>query len=429
MHEGSSPAWVDNAIWWHVYPLGFLGADPTGVIRKPGRTVAAIEPWLDYVLDLGLNGIVLAPIFESETHGYDTTDYFQIDTRLGTEADLVSLVAAARGRGIRVLLDGVFNHVGRSFRSPAPTDGDLLERTSTGEVVTFEGHEGLVVLNHDDERVADLVVEAMAYWLDRGIDGWRLDAAYAVPPAFWARVLPRVRERHPDAYFMGEYLQADYTEVVREGRLDSATQYELWQAIWHSIEDENFFELDWALTRHNGFLETFVPYTFIGNHDVTRIASQITDARHHPHALVLLLVLGGTPSIYYGDERGLRAVKETRWGGDDEIRPVYPDDPADFAAGGETFRLHQELIGLRRRNPWLVRATTSAVICTNTQYVIEVVADEGRLFVALNLSDEALPARIAQADLVAGHATETAGGWQVASHGWAVWQETPGERD
>ena len=161
----------------------------------------------------------------------------------------------------------------------------------------------------------------MAHWLGRGADGWRLDAAYAVPQQFWAAALPTVRERHPDAWFVGELIHGDYAAVVDAAGFDSATQYELWKAIWSSLNDGNFFELDWALQRHNEFLASFAPLTFIGNHDVTRIASRLENPDHLAHALVILLTVGGVPSVYAGDEFGFRGVKEERYGGDDAVRP------------------------------------------------------------------------------------------------------------
>jgi cyclomaltodextrinase len=422
--EQAPPGWVEHVMWWHIYPLGFLGADATGVDRTPGRTLADLEPWLDYVIGLGLNGILLAPIFQSETHGYDTTNYYQIDSRLGTESDFAVFLTAARQRGIRVLLDGVFNHVGRSFQPPgflAAHTEDLLRRTDSGEVVTFEGHDKLVSLNHADDRVAELAIDVMTHWLDCGVDGWRLDAAYAVPSEFWGDVISRVRARHPAAYFVGEYIHADYPAVIRDGHLDSVTQYELWQGIWHALEDRNLGELDWALSRHNRFLQTFVPFTFIGNHDVTRIASQISDPRHRPHAVALLMTLGGTPAIYYGDERGESGRKEARIGGDDTIRPTYPPSPADVDDDrNDVYSLHRHLIGLRRRHPWLVQATTRAVTLTDTHYVIEVRHDSSRLYVALNIGDDPCEVHVAADAVLAGHASGTPGHYWVDGHGWAV---------
>ena len=431
------PDWTEHVIWWHVYPLGFVGADTTGHESTPTHRLRQLESWLDYLLELGANGLALGPVFASRTHGYDTTDYFQVDPRLGDTADLEHLINECHRRGIRVMLDGVFNHVGREFAplrtalaDPAAPENALFRRTETGELVSFEGHDALVTLNHDNPAVADLVTAVMTHWLHRGIDAWRLDAAYAMPAAFWAGVLPRVRAQHPDVYVLGEVLHGDYTGFVADSGVDTVTQYELWQAIWHALQERNFFELDWALTRHTEFLGTFVPYTFVGNHDVTRLASQIHDERHHPHALVLLLTLGGTPAIYYGDEQGLRAVKEQRAGGDDAIRPAYPDrlanrtadqNPANQnPAGQATFVLHQELIGLRRRHPWLHAATTRPLTLTNTGYVYEVTAGSHRLVVALNLGDETLPVSTDAAERLAGAAEQAQAGHTVPPHGWAI---------
>ncbi len=201
----------------------------------------------------------------------------------------------------------------------------------------------------------------MNHWLSRGADGWRLDAAYAVPESFWAQVLPRVRQAHPDAWFVAEVIHGDYAAFVDgSGGVDSVTQYELWKAIWSSLNDGNFHELDWALQRHNDFLSRFAPLTFVGNHDVTRIASKLERPPEQvAHALVLLFTTGGVPpSIYAGDELGYRGVKEERAGGDDAVRPEFgtPPVPLDAAGGREAWNLHQYLIGLRRRNSWLFDA-------------------------------------------------------------------------
>jgi glycosidase len=281
----------------------------------------------------------------------------------------------------------------------------------------------------------------MSHWLGHGADGWRLDAAYAVPPSFWAAVLPRVRERYPDAWFVGELIHGDYAAVVEDAGFDSATQYELWKAIWSSLNDGNFFELDWALQRHNEFLASFAPLTFIGNHDVTRIASRLERPEQVAHALVILLTVGGVPSVYAGDELGFRGVKEERYGGDDAVRPEFSSPPMQLGeARAEVWVLHQYLVGLRRRHSWLHAASTTAVRLENRHYVYRVHSVYGvdrtsggddssdALLVALNIDDEPMHLELsalgaAQADVLAGSAAppqQVVDAVVVEPHGWRI---------
>lgn len=423
-HPG--PDWVRHAIWWHVYPLGAVGADTTGADRGRGDGLARLVGYLDHLVALGCSGLALGPVFASETHGYDTVDHLRVDERLGDEHDLTALIDAAHERGVRVMLDGVFDHVGRSFgpfraavEDPSAASAGMFRRDGAGEPIGFEGHDALVMLDPDSDDVADLVVDVMSYWCDRGVDAWRLDAAYAVPEAFWARVLPRVRERHPDVYVMGEVLHGDYARIVADSGMDAVTQYELWKAIRSSLDERNLFELAWSLDRHDGMLDEFVPYTFVGNHDVTRLASAVDDGRHRAHAVVVLLTVGGTPSVYYGDELGMTGVKEERIGGDDAVRPELPADRSGLVDDG-SFPLHQELIGLRRRNPWLHGARTDVALLENERIVYDAVGAAGeRLRVALNLADAPLEAA-ASGDVVAGSAHVADGRVVVPPHGWAV---------
>jgi len=436
------PDWVQDAVWWHVYPLGFVGAEREAPADGvPVHRLGRLSGWLDYVVELGANGLALGPVFASSTHGYDTVDHRRIDPRLGDDGDFDALVAAAHDRGLRVLLDGVFNHVGRghpAFRAvleqgpQAPTADWFRLRWPNGpaaepEYDTFEGHGQLVALNHSSPAVADWVTDVMTHWLDRGADGWRLDAAYAVPPRFWAAVLPRVRARHPEVYVVGEVIHGDYVRVVQESGMDAVTQYELWKAVWSSLNDGNLHELLHALGRHDGFLDTFVPLTFVGNHDVTRIASRLGDPRHLPHALAVLFTVGGTPSVYAGDEQAFTGVKEDRAGGDDAVRPPFPDSPDQLAPyGRDTYRLHQELIGLRRRHRWLHRARTTPLHRDNRQASYATAADGQRLVVALNLADSPVAVPAAGAgSLLAGSATVRQPGTdravvELGAHGWAV---------
>lgn len=370
------PGWVDHLIGWHVYPLGFVGAPARLESQEVSHRLAHLEAWLDHAVALGCSGLALGPVFSSASHGYDTLDYFTIDPRLGDDDDFDHLLQAAHARGLSVLLDGVFNHVSRRNRivqdaqSAGPdSDAGRMVRWCAGHLDVFEGHSDLVALNHDNPAVREHVTRIMNYWCGRGVDGWRLDAAYSVNPEFWAAVLPSVREKYPDVWIFGEVIHGDYASIVRASGMDSVTQYELWKGIWSSIESRNFFELDHALGRHNEFSDAFTPMTFVGNHDVTRIASRVGQDGA-VLATAILATIGGIPLIYYGDELAYRGVKEERFGGDDDIRPVFPASPADLSnLGADTLRAHQSLLGLRRRHPWLVDARTESLDLTNERYV------------------------------------------------------------
>jgi cyclomaltodextrinase / maltogenic alpha-amylase / neopullulanase len=431
-------AWVSHAIWWQIYPLGFVGAFPADQPPDPGEhRLRRLVDWFDHAIGLGASGIALGPVFASRTHGYDTTDHYRIDPRLGDEADFDYVVSEAHRRGLRILLDGVFNHVGVDFsRYREATNDDASARWfrgRPGRFHNFEGHGELITLNHANPVVIDYAADVMAHWLGRGADGWRLDAAYAVPQQFWSAVLPKVRKLYPDAWFVGELIHGDYAAAVDSAGFDSATQYELWKAIWSGINDGNFFELDWALQRHNEFLGSFAPLTFIGNHDVTRIASQLENPDHLAQALVILLTIGGVPSIYAGDELGFRGVKEERRGGDDAVRPEFGSPPVQLDAFGDRmWELHRYLIGLRRRHPWLHAATTSALRLANRHYVYAArsgdPAGDEVLLVALNIDDTPLKLVLselgtARAEVIAGSsapAQEIVGEVVVEAHGWRI---------
>lgn len=426
--------WTEHVIWWHVYPLGFLGAAEPGCAAEP--RLRRLEPWLDYLVELGCNGLALGPVFQSASHGYDTTDHFRVDPRLGTEDDLRWLFETCRRRGVHVLLDGVFNHVGRDH----PAFQDVLTRGRSSPYAswfridwdadgpdgfgyqTFEGHPNLPALNHAEPAVVDLVGNVLRHWLDVGASGWRLDAAYAVDPAFWRATVGHVRPHHPDAWFVGEMIHGDYAGYVAAGGLDSVTQYELWKATWSALADRNFFELSWALKRHADFASAFVPQTFLGNHDVTRLADQVGDDQHLGHAIAVLATVPGVPSVYAGDEQAFRGRKEDRPGGDDAVRPAFPAAPAELAPyGWPVYRLHQQLFGLRRRLPWLVHGSLSVETVANTALTYRVAGPDGQhILVALNVGDTPLTVAADGYQLGAGTARFSGGTATVPAHTFAV---------
>jgi glycosidase len=421
----------EHLVWWHVYPLGFLGAPA----QRPGgdgvhHRLPALRPWLDYLLRLGCNGLMLGPIFASATHGYDTLDHRRIDPRLGDMGDFDALLAECRRRGIAVMLDGVFNHLAREHvlvqraiaEGPDSEHGRWI-RWRDGTPAAFEGHAPLVELDFAHPPVQAFISGVMIEWLARGISAWRLDAAYRAGGPAWAPIVAAVRQRFPHAWLMGEVLHGDYGRFVAESGLSSVTQYEVWKAIWSSLNDRNLHELAWALERNERWHGRFLPTTFIGNHDVTRIASRLTDPRHLGHAVALLALLPGVPCIYSGDEQGFRGIKEHRAGGDDEIRPAFPATPGELAPwGAAVFQLHQRLFGLRRRLPWLAqgRARLTATRGAQAELLVEGNGHERngheRIRLALNLDDE--PMQRPPGEALAGSAANDTR--VVEPHGWLV---------
>ncbi|MGJ3508356.1 alpha-amylase family protein [Enemella sp. A6] len=376
---------LDHAIWWHVYPLGAVGAPiHDRPDHDPGHRLGRLTAWLDYVIELGCSGLLLGPVFDSTSHGYDTLNHFRIDPRLGDDADWDAFVAEAHSRGLSIVLDGVFNHVGINHALVAEgPEGPV--KFSGEHVHGWEGHTDLAELDHADPRVADLVTEVMCHWLGRGAAGWRLDVAYAVPPEFWREVLGRVREQYPEAIFIGEVIHGDYARIAADGTLDSVTAYELWKAIWSSLVDANMWELAHALERHDQYSRSLVLQTFIGNHDVTRIANRVGDAGVVP-ALAVLMTVPGMPSIYYGDEQGYRGERLDGYHADDQLRPPLPDTPEQLAdAGRWLYRVHQQLIGLRRRHPWLTRGRIEVVAKDNAWIEYAVTGEDQRLDVRIDL--------------------------------------------
>ena len=392
-----APEWTNEVIWYAIYPLGIVGAPKQATAETgPSHRLGRIEAWLDHLIVLGCNGLALGPIFASRSHGYDTLDYFRIDPRLGDDADFDHLVQACHDRGIRVLLDGVFNHVSADYPElvealadpNAPNAGwfHIDFSTSPPTRLNFEGSDDLVRLNHASPDVVKLVGDVMTHWLARGIDGWRLDAAYAVDPQFWAQVLDRVRAEYPQALFVGEVIHTDLARVSA-ATVDSITAYELWKSTWSAINDRNFFELDWTMTRHDELLELVRPLTFVSNHDVTRIISKV-GPQGALLALVVLATVGGMPSIYYGDEGGLPGIKYERPGGDDEVRPEMPAAPLDWQMPHpEIWQAHRALIALRRKHPWLVDARHEAVKVDSERYVYKMTAGDQWLQVELDMTE------------------------------------------
>jgi cyclomaltodextrinase len=429
-------------IWYHIYPLGFLGAEDQN--PAPGATdgrvtdrLSELVPWLDYLTDLGITALLMGPVFESETHGYDLVDPYRVDRRLGTEADLVNLIDECHRRSLRVGLDAVFHHVGRQHpyfcdvltnrQQSAWCDWFEIDFDRPGHdgfsYANFEGHGQLVKLNHANPQVLEWAVDVGKFWLKRGVDAFRLDAAYALPPAFLAEFADRLRAARADVSLIGEVIHGDYIRAARASHLTTVTQYELWKAIWSSLNDGNFFELAHALERHANFCQHFSPWTFVGNHDTTRIATQLTDKRNLPHAMAVLFSIPGTPAVYGGDEQGAEGTKYDRAGGDAQVRRPPPYRPTELTGEHlDLWQLHHDLIAVRRQRPWLATGKLRVTRLENRFLTYEVRSSGGSLVAALSTADKTVrwnpPWGLVP---VAGHA-----GAELPPHSWGLWASPPG---
>lgn len=346
-------SWSQDAIFYHIYPLGALGAprsnDFTG---PPAPRLASLISWLAELTDLGVTALYLGPVFESSTHGYDTADYFQIDRRLGDHDTLRMLVDACHERGLRVVLDAVFHHVGRDFWAfrdvlergeASPYRGwfhlDFSRPGAYSTPFSYQGWSGnfdLVKLNTDHPAVREHLLDAAGTWIERyGIDGLRLDAAADLDRSFQRELARHCRAIRPDCWLVGEVVSGDYTRWANAEALDSVTNYVLYKALYSSHNDRNYFELAHTLSRQFGPGGTYGDlslYTFADNHDVDRVASVLANAAHLYPLYGLLFTLPGIPAIYYGSEYALPGRRTRHC--DTGLRPPFEaaaarrDEPA-----------------------------------------------------------------------------------------------------
>lgn len=319
--------WAVDAIFYHIYPLGFCDApEHNDFTSAPVPRLAKIETWLDHLQTLGINALYLGPVFESTAHGYDTADYYHVDRRLGNDADLARLVQACHARGMRVILDGVFNHVGRHFwafrdlqqygEHSAYRDWfhriNFTERSPYGDPFSYEGwsgHYDLVKLNLQNPAVKQHLLQAVAHWVEAfAIDGLRLDVADSLDKGFLHELAQHGRGLRPDFWLMGEVIHGNYTAWANPTMLDAVTNYEAYKGLYSSLNDRNYFEIAHTLKRQfasGGIYEHLPLYNFADNHDVHRVASTLREPAHLPLVYTLLFTMPGVPSLYYGSEWGL----------------------------------------------------------------------------------------------------------------------------
>jgi cyclomaltodextrinase / maltogenic alpha-amylase / neopullulanase len=337
-------SWAADAVFYHVYPLGACGAPAhNDFISPPEPRLGCLFSQLERWQEMGVNAVYFGPVFESTAHGYDTADYFRVDRRLGDNRLLADLVAALHARNIRVILDGVFNHVGRDFwafrelrdrAGAAPhrhwfRNLQFDRRSPHGDPFSYEGWNGcldLVKLELSEPSVRDHLLSAVQHWITEfSIDGLRLDVADALDPGFLRDLASFTRSKHPDFWLLGEVVGGDYRRIANSSMLDSVTNYESYKGLWSSLNDGNYFEIAYALHRQfgpDGLYRGIPLYNFVDNHDVDRVASALRDPRHLAPLYLLLFTMPGVPSIYYGSEWGTAGRKAD---GDAALRPCLAE--------------------------------------------------------------------------------------------------------
>jgi glycosidase len=355
-------SWAQDAVFYHLYPLGLCGAESRNDFRSPPNPrLDQLRGWIDHLRWLGANALYLGPVFESSAHGYDTADYYHVDRRLGTDDTLAELVAALHQGGIRVLLDGVFHHVGRDFwafrdlrdnreRSPYRdwfSGVDFGRRSPYGDPFAYDGWQGhfdLTKLNLRHPDVRAHLLGAVRSWVERfAIDGLRLDVAESVDPAFLRELAGFCRGQRADFWLLGEAIHGDYRRLTGPGLLDSVTNYEGYKGLFSSHNDRNYFELAHSLNRQfgeGGLYRGLLLYNFADNHDVNRVASTLRNPAHLSPLYLLLFTMPGVPSVYAGSEWGIEGVR--RPGDDSPLRPALPS-PAAAAARGTHPELAQAI--------------------------------------------------------------------------------------
>ena len=393
--------WAYESVFYQIYPLGFCGApyENDGVLK---HRILKVLDWIPHIKRLGANAVYFSPVFESDTHGYNTRDYTQIDVRLGTNEDFKQVVKALHENGIKVILDGVFNHVGRGFfafqdvlknRWDSPYkdwfhisfDGD----SAYHDGLWYEGWEGnydLVKLNLRNETVVNHILDAVRTWREEfDIDGLRLDVAYCLDKDFLKRLHAFCAELKPDFFLLGELLHGDYNLFVNDEMLHSCTNYECYKGMYSSFNSMNMFEINHSLMRQFG-PENWTLYkgkhlvSFVDNHDVTRIASILANERHLPLSYALMFGMPGIPMVYYGSEWGTKAHKSE---GDPALRVSF-----ESPEWNELTDLIAKLAEIKKGSRALNYGDFTSLVLTNHQCVFSRDAGDERILVCINAAGE-----------------------------------------
>ena len=433
--------WFDKAVIYQIYPLGLCGCPPEndGV---PQSRILRILDWIDHIKQLGADTVLFNPVFESDRHGYDTRDYFQIDCRLGSQQNFATVCNALHQAGLRIMLDGVFNHVGRGFfafqdlkekKWDSPYKDwfhvDFNGNTDKNDgfwYESWEGHIELVKLNLNNPQVVEHQFQAIRSWVEQfDIDGLRLDVAYCLSEQYLRQLRSFTQTLKPDFVLMGETLHGDYKRWMNPEMCHSVTNYECYKGLWSSFNSMNMFEIAHSLARQFG-PENWTLYkdahllSFLDNHDVTRIASQLTDPRHLPLAYALLFGMPGVPAVYYGSEWGIEGKKEQ--GSDAGLRPDI-----SLPKQNELSQWIAKLAVAHKNSDALCYGGYRNIVLTNRQVIFERKSEQERVLVAINADAQDYTAHFdagcgTAIDLISGKTHDFGGGSLLPAYSAFFWK-------
>lgn len=393
-------AWYDSAVFYHIYPLGLCGC-PHDNNGETGAHFDKLNEWAEHAKRIGCNAIYIGPLFESGSHGYDTTDYRLVDRRLGTNDDFKQFVKNCHANDVKVIVDGVFNHTGRDFFAFQ----DIKQNRENSRYkdwycnVNFWGNNEyndgfsydnwggynlLAKLNLWNPEVKNYHLETVKFWVDEfDIDGIRLDAADVLDFGFMKELRSFCNGLKPDFWLMGEVIHGDYSRWANNDMLHSVTNYELHKGLYSGHNDHNYFEIAHTIKRLNGIVGDKKLYTFCDNHDVARIYSKLNNKAHMYNVAILVYTVPGIPSIYYGSEFGIPGNKEN--GSDWNLRPDL--NLADFDEKDELPALYTTLGHLKQRFPELTYGDYRELYLTTGQFAFARCLDGRAVVTALNNAD------------------------------------------
>ena len=413
-------SWYNEAIFYHIYPLGLTGAPKTNDYSAPVSRLNTLLPWIDHIKEIGCTALYIGPLFESVGHGYETTDYKKLDSRLGTNEDLKNFVAVCHEKGIKVIFDGVFNHTGRDFFAFKDIQqnrehsrylnwycninfGGNNEYNDGFSYENWGGYNLLVKLNQRNPEVQNYICDVIRFWVSEfDVDGIRLDAADVLDFDFMRALRRTTSEVKEDFWLMGEVIHGDYSRWVNGETLHSVTNYALHKALYSGHNDHNYFEIAHTVKYllNMGNLDL---YNFVDNHDVERIYTKLSNKAHFAPVHVLLYTLPGIPSIYYGSEFGIEGKKEKF--SDDSLRPALNlKDYADATTTNPNTALIAALGKVRQHTPALSYGSYAELQLTNRQFAFARDLDGVRVIVTVNNDDNA-----AGMNLPAGNCAEYVG--------------------